>query len=324
MNLSQKEKSKLLDMWRRTDDIHLDRVNCNLFFENVSDFHHILKLKFVTTRVAHQPSRDKGSIFPRLTHLPPEIWELDSLEELKLTGNYLPKLPPEIGNLRSLQILDLSFITLSQVPPEIGNLPLLKELNLSNNALESLPSEISRLSQLENLYLSQNKLKTLPQSFSQLNSLKNIGLEKNCFTKIPQWLFHMPALKELWMVNNPIKEIDTIADNLPFSKVAVYVNGGSKIYYLPPILYSVDLPSFNVKNGKHFHAKRPAHRPIEDYIPALLKGHLCELYYDQIIEETSGEIKKMLLDKLPPDHALIKPLHQTLELMQKNSLPLQL
>ena len=46
----------------------------------------------------------------RLDSLPPELFDLEGLEELSLAGNCLSSLPDEIGNLTSLKRLQLAGI----------------------------------------------------------------------------------------------------------------------------------------------------------------------------------------------------------------------
>ena len=80
------------------------------------------------------------------------------LQELDLSDNALSALPPEIWNLTTLQLLYLSNNQLSELPPEIGNLALLQRLSLSGNQLSELPPEIGHLTALRGLYLYDNPL----------------------------------------------------------------------------------------------------------------------------------------------------------------------
>ncbi|MHA1520647.1 MAG: hypothetical protein ACTSRK_10740 [Promethearchaeota archaeon] len=61
-------------------------------------------------------------------------------------------------------------------------------------------------------------------------------------------------------------------------------------------------------------------RPIERYLAALMEGSLSERYYNRILQETSGEVKKMLLDRLPPEHPLRVLLQKALEVKINGSL----
>jgi len=49
-----------------------------------------------------------GSLDWRLESLPPELFDLEGLEELSLAGNCLTSLPEDIGRLTSLKRLQLA------------------------------------------------------------------------------------------------------------------------------------------------------------------------------------------------------------------------
>ena len=44
MKPSEEPEMKWLKMWQTTDNIFLQEDNWNLFFEHISDFHHVTKL----------------------------------------------------------------------------------------------------------------------------------------------------------------------------------------------------------------------------------------------------------------------------------------
>lgn len=94
----------------------------------------------------------------KLTRLPAQIGEMESLILLKLGGNNLTGLPPEIGRLKNLEVLHLYNNSLRQLPREIGNLQNLKILDLHANNLTRLPQQIESLKKLGFLYLGGNKL----------------------------------------------------------------------------------------------------------------------------------------------------------------------
>ena len=90
-------------------------------------------------------SHDFDSPVPKITWLPPEIGQLQQLQQLQLDSNRLTTLPPEIGQLQQLQKLSPGGNRLTTLPPEIGKLRQLQQLNLRENQLTTLPPEIAQL-----------------------------------------------------------------------------------------------------------------------------------------------------------------------------------
>jgi Leucine-rich repeat (LRR) protein len=91
--------------------------------------------------------------------LPPEIGDLQNLQELSLGMNDLSdSIPPEIGRLANLQKLSLSMNHLSGlIPREIGDLKNLQSLTLNENQLSGpIPSAVSNLKKLDTLWLGAN------------------------------------------------------------------------------------------------------------------------------------------------------------------------
>jgi hypothetical protein len=68
---------------------------------------------------------------------------------LALYENALTRLPPEIGDMEALQELWLYDNRLEELPPEIGRLQQLQRLWLDRNLLECLPREIGRCGKLQ-------------------------------------------------------------------------------------------------------------------------------------------------------------------------------
>ncbi|MHA1521936.1 MAG: leucine-rich repeat domain-containing protein, partial [Promethearchaeota archaeon] len=223
------------------------------------------------------------------------------------------------------------------------------ELTLNDNALEILPPELGRLQNLKKLHLYGNNLHSLPDTLSQLKNLQVIELTRNKFTHIPRWIFFMPYLKTLYLERNPIKEIDfgdfrgINEEPYPSFNGGIYVDGSVKVYIdlpswdpppRPPTLPPPTRPSSHFpmvvklydrySHDREYGPARVKLRPIERYFGDLLAGNLSESYYPRVISDTTGEMKKNLLEQLPHDHVLIDPLRKALERELKNSLSLQL
>ncbi len=139
-----------------------------------------------------------------ITHLPPEIGQLSSLQELYLQNNQLTALPPEIGQLSSLQELYLQNNQLAALPPEIGQLSSLRLLDLRINQLAALPPEIGQLSSLQNLYFSSNQLVALPPQIGQLSSLQELFLGRSKLAALPPEIGQLSSLQSLYLSANQL------------------------------------------------------------------------------------------------------------------------
>ena len=111
--------------------------------------------------------------------VPPELGQLENLQELYLSDNQLSgTIPSELGQLENLQTLSLSSNQLSgTIPPQLGQLNKLEVLYLFDNQLSgSIPPE---LGQLELLRLGDNQLSgCIPASLRAIpdNDLDRLGL----------------------------------------------------------------------------------------------------------------------------------------------------
>lgn len=114
--------------------------------------------------------------------LPPEVAEMDNLEELILSNNKLLTLPKEIGQLSHLRRLLVDHNVLKSLPKELGDLGSLVELDLSNNRLERIPESFSQLTNLQTLDLSVNRLTVVPHHLDGLKNLHNLVVYGNHFT----------------------------------------------------------------------------------------------------------------------------------------------
>jgi len=137
-----------------------------------------------------------------LKHLPPQLFELVSLNELYLKETSLDHLPKEIGNLESLRKLDLSNNRLVKLPEQIGSLKRLNYLSLSGNELKYLPKSMKELTLLKNLLLSYNQLTELDYSLVSLKDLIEIQLHGNLFRKIPDVIYELKNLRHFYFTPN--------------------------------------------------------------------------------------------------------------------------
>lgn len=102
-----------------------------------------------------------------LNEIPEEVFKLQNLKILILSGNPLEKIPKEIGLLTQLQVLQLADCGLfdDSLPEDIATLQL-EELTLSNNGLTGFDL-LTKIATLKRLNISGNDIMTLPQEVSQ-------------------------------------------------------------------------------------------------------------------------------------------------------------
>lgn len=141
----------------------------------------------------------------KFTHIPPELFELDQLEVLDLSGNALSLIPEEIGLLWRLTWLDVSDNGLPIVPDALGQLSHLKELYIVNNCLTDLPPCFSKLHQLRALHLNRNQFAAIPDSIFELSSLKILNLWGNYITDLSPKILQLTHLEKLNLEGNPLR-----------------------------------------------------------------------------------------------------------------------
>lgn len=120
----------------------------------------------------------------RVTHL--------HLNDNQLRG----EIPPELGNLESLEELYLVQNRLTGgIPTELGKLANLRHLVLFQNQLTgAIPLELAMLKKLERLVLADNRLSgEIPPALGSLVNLKRLYLGRNRFSgSIPNALRQVP------------------------------------------------------------------------------------------------------------------------------------
>ena len=117
--------------------------------------------------------------------IPPQLGNLDKLEDLRLGGNFLRgPIPPELGNLSNLRnwYMANSQVT-GPIPPELGNLKKLERLGFFDNHLRGpIPPELGQLTNLIYITIGGNQLTgCLPSAWrdvhvDQSSDRGNLGL----------------------------------------------------------------------------------------------------------------------------------------------------
>lgn len=89
---------------------------------------------------------------------PEEIFAIDDLVSLSLSGMQMGELPERIGDVGTLKVLDMTGNLLSALPERIGELALLERLILRNNQLTEMPADLRNCVSLKVLDLRGNPI----------------------------------------------------------------------------------------------------------------------------------------------------------------------
>ncbi|KAI4297417.1 hypothetical protein L6164_037309 [Bauhinia variegata] len=131
--------------------------------------------------------------------LPPEIGQLNNLENIHLDGTQIAHLPPSPNwpHLTELFLQDNPHLT--ELPPLFFNhIPLLQDLNLSSTSIKELPHSFSNLMNLRRLYLSDCELfRKLPQKIGVLKCLNELYLDGTYLLHLQKEVKELVNLKSL-------------------------------------------------------------------------------------------------------------------------------
>ncbi len=166
----------LQEILHRIDYVQLSTlylVDCRLRMDNVDVFQD-LSLRALVLSHAY------------LRHLPRSIFEMDSLEVLKVDRNSLEEIPAEIGNLRNLKSFccDSQRPRLRSLPHSITKLEHLEVLSFSNNRIENIAWVVA-LPKLRVLRCSNNRISRLPNQLVNLQELMVLDFMHNRLDYIP-------------------------------------------------------------------------------------------------------------------------------------------
>ncbi|CAN0069149.1 unnamed protein product, partial [Ectocarpus sp. 8 AP-2014] len=161
----------------------------------------------------------------RLSAVPPELFSLESLSLLDLTGNAIRELPEEgLGAAVALKGLLLSGNRLSRLPSSVGSLHGLETLELSDNTIRSLPESIDGLKRLATLTVSNNGLASLPESVGGLRSVKMLDLSRNGIETVPKdGLARLGALTSLDLRENKLTEVPPLPEGGRLAQASVFL-----------------------------------------------------------------------------------------------------
>ena len=255
----------------------------------------------------------------KLTDIPTEVFELEWLEVLNLSGNKLTTLPETITRLQQLTSLDLSYNRLRTLPKAISRLQQLTSLNLSGNQLRTMPEAITRLQKLTSLNLTGNQLTSISEQITHLKILTKLDFGFNKLTIIPECLIQLINLKSLSITGY---ELITLPEWIIGIKGLISLDlSGNKLSYLPESfaqlqkLKCLDLSNNNFEEipNSIFKLNSLEELRLENYDSYHIRGRKhIDYSSDNNIQEISSKIlqleklKKLILfnnniENLPPE-----------------------
>ncbi|MBD3350969.1 MAG: hypothetical protein GF364_05730 [Candidatus Lokiarchaeota archaeon] len=160
-----------------------------------------------------------------LKHVPKDISNIDTLEELVLRLNLLKSLPGELGGIDSLKYLDLSRNNFFEVPPSVFSLENLEYLNLSYNNLVDLPETIENLQNLKRLDLSNNRMRSLPAGIQNLEHLELLNVSDNYISDISSFIDFFKGGIRVDLSHNYIEELPKELQDRKNISCVFYIEG---------------------------------------------------------------------------------------------------
>lgn len=120
----------------------------------------------------------------RLTKVPLEVFQMESLELLDLANNALTSLPSASSPAEQEGTV---FDDKSSSVDALGwNCQKLKEINVSTNELVTLPRELFLLKSLRQVYAQKNRINLLPVEMWMSEAVEEMNISYNCLKDLPR------------------------------------------------------------------------------------------------------------------------------------------
>jgi small GTP-binding protein len=149
-----------------------------------------------------------------LKKIPPQVFNLKTLQRLHIVSSNIISLPQEIEKLEKLQNLVL-YCKIKSIPDSIEKLKELTQIFMVSNSLTSLPKTIGKLSNLKELVLYGNSLKEIPSEIGMLSNLIKLDVHNNKIENLPSELSNLVKLEELNLSSNELISISPELSKLP-------------------------------------------------------------------------------------------------------------
>lgn len=185
----------------------------------------------------------------KLTQLPSELFQLDHLEDLNLSGHALTGLPSALAHLANLKYLDVSRNDLRVVPSIVGELHALTTLDLSENQLTALPDTLSSLSNLTNLDISTNHFLELPTVVFRLTNLLHLDARNSRIITISPDIAALRNLTSLYISRNHLTAFPPPI--LLLSTLRLLDLAYNRIDALPDALQQLQLTDLRIGHSKY-------------------------------------------------------------------------
>ena len=175
---------------------------------------------------------DLSSNFYQLKEIPPEIAELDALEELDIRNIGQKKIPGFIGSISSLKKLSLGSISSAihpqdrveiVLPPELGNLRNLRCLSLGFD-IPDIPLWVWDLENLEELCINNDSIETVPARIKMLKNLRQLKICGATIAWLPDEMGALPELAVLELCCPKLKSLPESFSNLKSMEKFTFTN----------------------------------------------------------------------------------------------------
>lgn len=205
----------------------------------------------------------KGEVYKLKTDQPApkkldKLCDINTLQILSLSNNYITNLPVNIGNLSSLVYFKSENNPIKTLPASIGGWGNLIYLKLYNTEIDTLPREVGYLSKLKEFEWLGNKGDTvkLPIEIKFWRSLKNFTIQKVLLDTLPKTITLLSDLKQLALDSCGLNVLPHFWGEykgkvVGFEKLESLSASGNNLTSLPPTLwYCRNLRVLDVSNNK--------------------------------------------------------------------------